>query len=97
MAAAPRHPGLRRPALLGAFLLYVFALLPMLGEAHQHQEESDHSACQLCLVHGQAYAAPAPPEAPASAAVLFLLVPGDAPRALQVLPLVHASRGPPSA
>jgi hypothetical protein len=97
MAAASRHPGLRRPVLLGALLVYVFALLPMLGAAHQHKEEVDHSACQLCVVHGQAYAAPAPPEAPASATFLLLLIPEHAPRALQVLPLLHASRGPPSA
>ena len=97
MATAPRHPGLPRRTWLFAFLVYVFALLPMLGAAHQHEENAEHAACQLCLVHSQAYAAPVPPEAPAAAAILLLVLPEDAPRALQALPAAHAARGPPSA
>lgn len=100
MVTASRNPGLRRRTWLGAFLVYVFALLPMLGAAHQHEENADHaghSACQLCLSQGQVYEPAVPPVLPAAASILLFLIPEDSPRALQALPVAHESRGPPSA
>jgi hypothetical protein len=97
MALPSRIPGRSRRTLLAAFLLYVFAALPVLGAAHQHEEGPSHESCQLCLVQGQVYAPATPPVLPAASAILLFRIPQDAPRALQALPTAHASRGPPSA
>jgi hypothetical protein len=97
MVLPSRIPGTSRRTLLAAFLLYVLAVLPTLGASHQHEEGPSHETCQLCLVQGQVYAPSAPPVLPAASAILLFRIPQDTPQALQALPVVHASRGPPSA
>jgi hypothetical protein len=90
-----------RRILLGAFALYLFALLGYLGPSHRHEgdraDSKAHQDCVLCQMASQPYAAAVPiisPETPAGPVALVEAV--WAPiLASRFQPF--ASRAPPSA
>lgn len=86
----------RRSALLAAFLLYLFGLLPFLAATHQHEADQGHGTCQLCEISSQACDTDAPALIVASASGFLLLPSQDTRPARQSLHLQRESRGPPS-
>jgi hypothetical protein len=97
MKAFRKSGGSRRGALLAAFLLYVFGLLPFLSATHQHETGQGHETCQLCLSSSQALEAPTAPVLALAVSLPVSQLPQEARRALQSLHLERESRGPPSA
>jgi hypothetical protein len=97
MPARPSLPGIRARALLAAFLVYAFGILPFLAASHVHADEASHATCQLCQASAPACEPPAPALALSPAPVSILPPCDDSPRALSALPSAYESRGPPSA
>lgn len=87
----------RRSALLAAFLLYVFGLLPFLASSHQHEADQGHGTCQLCEISSQACDTDIPSFIAVFASGFILLPSQDTRPARQSLHLQRESRGPPSA